>query len=122
MEEIELNGKKYIDKSAIKARPALSIANKKHVLVRTYSAGVWVGYLKKREGREVTLIGARRLWKWSGALDCSEIAMKGVGEPENCVFCGVTDEVLLLEAIEIFPTTAEARKKIDSVKEVTFNE
>ena len=33
-----------------------------YVIVRTYSAGVFAGKLVARNGREVKLKGARRLW------------------------------------------------------------
>ena len=36
----------------------------KYVIVRTYSAGVFAGTLKIKDGKEVELIDARRLWLW----------------------------------------------------------
>lgn len=36
----------------------------KKVVVRTYSAGVHVGTLSEREGKEVMLVDARRIWRW----------------------------------------------------------
>lgn len=47
------------------------------VLIRTYSAGVHFGTLIERNGQEVHLKEARRLWSWQGALSLSEIAAKG---------------------------------------------
>jgi hypothetical protein len=38
----------------------------KYVIVRTYSAGVFAGQLESRNGREVILRNARRIWYWSG--------------------------------------------------------
>ena len=38
----------------------------KRVLVRTYSAGVHIGTLVKRDGMECRLTNAVRLWKWEG--------------------------------------------------------
>ena len=40
---------------------------KKFVLVRTYSAGVFAGFLAKRKGKEAELENARRIWYWDGA-------------------------------------------------------
>ena len=34
-----------------------------YVIVRTYSAGVFAGTLVRREGKEVELKDARRLWQ-----------------------------------------------------------
>lgn len=41
--------------------------NGKYVIVRTYSAGVFAGNLKSRNGKEVELTDARRIWRWAGA-------------------------------------------------------
>lgn len=87
----------------------------KYVIVRTYSAGVFAGYLKSREGREVTLNNARRLWYWDGAASLSQLAMEGVSKPENCKFPCEVEEVILLEAIEILNVTEAAKKCIDEV-------
>lgn len=86
-------------------------------IVRTYSAGVFAGYLERHLGSEVVLKQARRLWYWDGAASLSELAMKGTSKPSNCKFpCAVT-EVVLTEAIEILSVTDEARKSIESVPE-----
>jgi len=83
-----------------------------YVIVRTYSAGVHAGELLKREGKEVTLKNARRLWYWEGAASLSQLAMEGVSKPDKCKFpCEVT-EITLTEAIEIIPCT---QKAIDSI-------
>jgi len=89
---------------------------KQYVIVRTYSAGVFAGYLEKREGKEVTLSSARRLWYWEGAASLSQLAMEGVKRPNSCKFPCEVDEVLLTEAIEIINATEEAKKSIAGVK------
>lgn len=86
-----------------------------YVIVRTYSAGVFAGFLKSREGREVTLTNARRLWYWSGAASLSQLAMEGVKNPDDCKFPCEVDEILLLEAIEIIHTTEMAKLSIANV-------
>jgi len=87
----------------------------KYVLVRTYSAGVFVGYLKSRKGQEVTLTKARRLWYWDGASSLSQLAMEGVTRPQNCKFPCEVDEITLLNAIEIINVTEKARKNLKEV-------
>ncbi len=53
--------------------------NMKYVIVRTYSAGVFAGYLESYgKDREVNLVNARRLWYWSGAASLSQLAIEGV--------------------------------------------
>lgn len=86
-----------------------------YVIVRTYSAGVFAGYLKERNGQEVTLTSARRLWYWDGAASLSQLAVDGVARPQNCKFPVEVDSILLLEAIEIIPCTEKARLSIKGV-------
>jgi hypothetical protein len=49
---------------------------KKTVIVRTYTAGVFMGDLESRTGQEVVLTNARRIWYWSGAASLSQLAME----------------------------------------------
>lgn len=88
---------------------------KKYVIVRTTSAGVFAGYLESRNGREVVLTKARRLWYWSGAASLSQLAMEGVKNPGGCKFPCEVDRVELLEAIEILDVTEAAKKSIAGV-------
>ncbi len=87
-----------------------------YVIVRTYSAGVFAGNLEKKEGKEVVLRNARRLWYWKGASSLSQLAMEGVKCPDECKFPCEVDKVVLTEAIEILNTTETAEKNIKSVK------
>lgn len=87
----------------------------KYVIARTYSAGVFAGYLKERKGKEVTLTKARRLWYWSGAASLSQLAMEGVKYPEKCKFPCEVDKVILTEVIEILDVTEKARENIAKV-------
>lgn len=76
----------------------------------------WMG--KERiEGKEVTLLDARRIWYWDGAASLSQLAMEGVKKPKKCKFAVPVDEILLLETIEIIPTTKGAEECIKGVKE-----
>lgn len=84
-------------------------------IVRTYSAGVFFGEVESRNGHEVVLRNARRLWYWDGAASLSELAQRGTSKPTNCKFPVPVDRVTLLQAIEIIDTTAAARKTIDEV-------
>ena len=87
-----------------------------YVICRTNSAGVFAGYLVKREKKEVVLKNARRIWYWEGAASLSQLAMEGVSKPEKCKFPCEVDEILLTEMIEIIPCTQKAKESINSVK------
>lgn len=84
-------------------------------MVRTYSAGVFLGTLKERNGKEVTLTDARRMWYWDGAASLSQLATTGTSKPKNCRFPAPVAEVLLTEAIEIIPATEAAIASIAAV-------
>lgn len=87
------------------------------VIVRTYSAGVFAGTLESRNGREVVLTNARRIWYWSGAASLSELAVRGTSRPQACKFPVAVSSVTLTEVIEILDTTPEARASIEAVPE-----
>lgn len=87
----------------------------KYVIVRTYSAGVFAGELESRNGKEVVLKNARRLWYWSGAASLSQLAMEGTKNPKECKFPCEVNSVELLEAIEILDVTDAAKDSIKGI-------
>lgn len=114
--EVVINGKIYIEKTSDNNLSSQLLDGMKYVIVRTYSAGVFAGYLKSRNGQEVILKKARRLWSWSGAASLSQLAQSGTSKPEACKFPEEVDQVELLQAIEILDVTAKAKSSIDKVK------
>ena len=89
--------------------------NKRYVIVRTYSAGVFAGFLESRKGQEVVLTNARRIWYWKGAASLSQLAMEGTSCPNECKFPIAVDRVELLQVIEILDVTEKAKSSIESV-------
>ena len=87
----------------------------KYVIVRGDRSGVFTGRLVSQEGRNVVLADCRRLWYWSGAASISQIALEGVKNPGRCNFTVTVDQIAILDAIEIIPTTAEAEANIKAV-------
>ena len=87
----------------------------KYVIVRTYSAGVFAGFLVSRKGQEVVMTEARRLWYWQGAASLSQLAMEGVTDPNACKFPVALPSVELMQTIEIIPVTEKAKACIESV-------
>jgi len=51
------------------------------VVVRTYGAGVHVGWLARYVGQEAELLEGRRLWRWYGANTLLEVAVSPRGHP-----------------------------------------
>lgn len=88
-----------------------------YVVVRTYSAGVHAGFLESRDGQEVVLSNARRLWYWEGAATLSQVAGAGISKPRSCKFPAPIAEITLTQAIEIIPCTTTAKAIIQGVPE-----
>jgi hypothetical protein len=112
LKEIEINGITYVPKSeqVKEAKGEYPI-----MMVRTYSAGVFYGELKSREGKEAVILNARRVWYWNGAASLSQLAQSGTSKPNECKFPQVVTEVILTEVIELIPITEEALKTLNSV-------
>lgn len=91
------------------------MSEQEYVIVRTYSAGVFAGYLVSRKKKEVVLRDARRLWYWTGAASLSELAERGTSSPASCKFPTPVSQVILTEAIEILSVTAAAKESIAAV-------
>lgn len=104
MEKVNINGVDYIPAN-----------ESEYKIVRTYSAGVFAGYIESCNGQEVVMIEARRLWHWEGAASLSQLATDGVSKPQSCKFPCPVARVKLLNAIEILDVTQKAKKSIEGV-------
>lgn len=87
----------------------------KKVIIRGSRSGVEFGTLVAKNGSEVTLENARRIWYWSGAASLSQLAMDGTSNPTGCKFTVTVDSITILDAIEIIPCTDKAIKSIEEV-------
>jgi hypothetical protein len=122
--EITINGKVYVEKGTENVSTPLK-DGMKYQIVRTYSAGVFAGYVESEstEGMNTKCVlrSARRLWSWSGAASLSELATHGTSKPAACKFPCEVDRVELKQVIEILDVTSKARKSISSVAVWTAN-
>lgn len=112
---IVIDGIEYIKTSSASVL-AQSLDGKPYVIVRADRAGVFAGYLAKRDGAEVVLCQVRRLWYWDGAASLSQLAVDGVSKPENCKFTIPVPEQTVLGVIEIIPASEKARRSVQEVK------
>lgn len=83
----------------------------KFVVIRTWAAGVHMGILEQKDGNEVILKDARRLWYWKGANTLNEVSQEGVSS-ESKISQPVPS--IWLEAIEIIPCSDKAREILSS--------
>jgi hypothetical protein len=81
------------------------------VLVRTHTAGVHCGVLKASCGTAVELTDARRVWRWRGANSLHELSQKGAAK-EYTRISEAVPRILLTQAIEVIPCSAEAEKDL----------
>lgn len=117
MKEIIVDGIKYVPANEIELKKAKELNGMKYCIVRTYSAGVFAGYVESRNGREVVIRDVRRIWYWAGANSLSQLAKDGTTNPEECKFAVEVDKIEVTEAIEIIECTDKAQKSIEDVKE-----
>lgn len=89
----------------------------KYCMVRSKSAGVFAGTIIERDGAEVVLKNARRIWYWDGAASLSQLATDGTRNPGKCKFPAPVSDVMLFEVIEIIPITDAAAASIAAVPE-----
>ncbi len=115
LNELKINGIDYVRKDSLKNEMAKTWNGLKYCIVRTYSAGVFAGYLESRNGQEVVMRNARRIWYWAGAASLSQLAMEGSSKPDGCKFPAPVDKVELLQAIEILDCSKKAQDNIESV-------
>jgi len=114
VEEIVIDGVTYVPKNS--NQKAEELNGMPYTMIRTYSAGVHVGYLKSRKGKEVVLVNSIRIWYWDGANSISQLAMEGTNKPENCKFAmPLSTPLTLPEAIEIFECTQKGKDSIINV-------
>lgn len=115
VEVLTVNGVRYVPEGT-QTKMAETYNGMKYCIVRTYSAGVFAGYVESRNGQEVVMRNARRIWYWDGAASLSQLAMDGTSKPDNCKFPCPVDRVELLNVIEILDCTEKGKKSIESVK------
>ena len=113
---IMIDDVKYVREDSIKSNEkAECLDGMPYVIVRTSSAGVFAGHLKKKEGQNAVLLKVRRLWRWYGAASLSQLAMEGTSRPSECKFPCEVDEIELDQVIEVAQTTQVAKDSIASV-------
>lgn len=116
--EIVVNNVVYVKKSSITKNSPMK-KGLKYQMIRTYSAGVFAGYIEsqKAEGGIVRAVvrNARRIYSWAGAASLSELSTKGTSKPSECKFPCEVDRVELNNVIEVLDITEVAKASIDGV-------
>ena len=114
-ETLMIDDVKYI--RADKSRIADKVDGLQYCVVRTYSAGVHIGYVKDfavKHPQQATLINSRRLHYWDGAASLSQVAMNGVNSSSRIAM--EIPEIILTDIIEIIPCSEEATEFFKGAK------
>jgi hypothetical protein len=114
-ETLMIDDQKYVRADCV-SQPAETLNGMKYCIVRTYSAGVFAGYVEVRNGQEAVIRKSRGIWYWDGACGLSQLAVDGTNAPEKCQFTVEVDVRELTQVIEVIPCTEKARKSIQEVK------
>lgn len=115
VDELTIDGTVYVPKGS-SLSSVEKIDGMEYVMIRTYSAGVHCGWLKEREGKEVTLLESIRIWKWDGAASISQLSQEGTNAPDGCKFgMALATPLILTESIEIITMTETAKQSIQNV-------
>jgi len=82
------------------------------VIIRTYAAGVHVGYLKDFDAKNLCarLSKSRRIWRWEGAFTLSEIANNGIKDGKLSDFI---DDIIVTQVCEILPTSNTVEQQLN---------
>jgi hypothetical protein len=91
----------YIQKSEA-TNLAPEVDGLKYCVVRTYSAGVHIGYVKsfgEKHPQHAKLISSRRLYQWSGACSLSQVAIDGVDDSSKIAI--PVPEIELTDVVEV---------------------
>lgn len=114
-DSIKIDDVEYV--RADRQKMAESVDGMQYCVIRTYSSGVHIGYVKEfaeKHPQSCVLLKARRLHYWSGACSLSQVAMDGVSSDSRIAM--EIPEIELTDAIERIPCTEQAAKFFQEAK------
>lgn len=121
IDEVVIKGVTYVPKESV-AEKAPDLDGLEYKIFRTYSSGVFGGYLASKENSvghfRCVVKRARRFHYWDGAASLSQLAEEGVNNSKkiNCRFAiELSGDLELPNVVEIIGVTAEAKASIDEV-------
>ena len=89
------------------------------VIVRSYGAGVFYGYLKEQKselnGVNVTLLKSKRIYYWAGACSLTQLALEGSNKQSECKITDSIDSHQIMNVVEILPLTNKASANLNEV-------
>lgn len=86
----------------------------KYCIIRTYAAGVHVGYIKQIDLKNlaIELTDSRRIWYWEGAFTLSAVANDGIKDGK---LSAKTENIIVTQLVEIIPCSDKAKKQLENM-------
>ncbi len=116
IENIKIDDVEYVRADLLKQLPP-NVDGLQYCVVRTYSAGVHIGYLKDfaiKYPQSGLMINSRRLHSWDNACSLSQVATNGVGSSSKIAM--ELSELYLTDIIEVIPCTVQAKEFFQGAK------
>lgn len=115
-DSVVLDGVEYIRKDSIaeKSRLAKELDGLKFVIVRTYSAGVYFGYLKSKNKDTVVMVDARNIHYWATGMAAAipQIANDGIKKHKDNRITMIVSEIELTGVIAIYDCMVKAQDNL----------
>ena len=114
-ETIKIDDVEYVRADSKTLAPDLN--GMKYCVVRTYSAGVHIGYVAEfgtKHPQYAKLLNSRRLHYWTNSCSLSQVAMDGVGKDSRIAM--ELPEIELTDVIEVIPCSEVAAKFFKGAK------
>ena len=86
-----------------------------YCIIRTYSAGVWAGWINTQcKDMVQEVFEARRLWRFWSEFTLSALAVDGMkkGKEKENKYAMAVEKVILTQIIEIIPCSEKAMNQI----------
>ena len=115
LKEIILDGVTYTTKQEATEEQD----GRRYCIIRTYSAGVFAGYIDIESIKEKAayIYDSRRIFYWTGACSLSQLATEGSKDLDNCKIAVNVSETFLSEIIEVIPCYAAPKSDIQGANE-----
>ena len=91
-----------------------------YVVVRSGQAGVFAGEFVEKNGTEVILKNARKIYRWDGAYTVEDIAVKGLANIDCCQITIVVPEIVIDDVCQVLPTSEVARGILEGTPVWTY--
>ena len=89
-------------------------------IIRCDRSGVLFGEVVSQKKQVVELRNVRKIYYWEGAFCVEGLATIGTTKPQNCKLTQTVDNMVVTDAIQIIPCTAEAELILTSIPDHQF--